>query len=79
MRILHTAYEHGISDEDMEHAVRQAMAEHSMPDGMTMLLGPDRAGRFLEVGVLDIDEDDPLIIHAMPMRPKFQRFLHGRW
>jgi hypothetical protein len=40
-----------------------------------MLLGPDRAGALLEVGVLGIDTDDPVIVHAMAMRAKFNPYL----
>jgi hypothetical protein len=29
----------------------------------------------VEVGVLDLDGDDPVVIHAMPLRQKFYRFL----
>jgi hypothetical protein len=29
-------------------------------------------------GVLDIDSDDPVTIHAMPLRQKFYRFLAER-
>ena len=45
---------------------------------MTMILEPDRTGRLLEVGVLDIDDDDPVLIHGMVMRRKFERFLRKR-
>ena len=40
-----------------------------------MLIGPDSAGRMLEIGVLDLDDEDPVAIHAMPLRPKFRRVL----
>jgi hypothetical protein len=40
-----------------------------------MLIGPARNGALLGVGVLDVDSDDPVIIHAMPLRPDFYRFL----
>ena len=32
-------------------------------------------GALLEIGVLDIDGDDPVVIHAMALRQKFYRFL----
>jgi len=32
-------------------------------------------GALLEIGVLDIDGDDSVVIHAMLLRPKFYRFL----
>lgn len=46
-----------------------------MGDDLTMLIGPAADGALLEIGVLDIDGDDPVVIHAMPLRRKFYRFL----
>ena len=40
-----------------------------------LVLGPDTAGNLLEVVVLISDEGDEIIIHAMPMRPKYRRLL----
>jgi hypothetical protein len=40
-----------------------------------MLIGPATDGSMLEVGVLDLDGDDPIVIHAMPLRRRFYRFL----
>ena len=31
-------------------------------------------GAFLEIGVLDLDGEDPVVIHAMLLRPKFRWF-----
>jgi len=39
-----------------------------------LVIGADSAGRLLEVVVLDPD-DDPVAIRAMPLRPKFYRYL----
>jgi hypothetical protein len=41
-------------------------------DDMTMLIGADRAGKFLEVGIVDSDQG-PVIVHCMPARPKYLR------
>ncbi len=38
-----------------------------------MLIGPAFDGALLEIGVFDIEGDDPVVIHAMPLRPKFNR------
>lgn len=46
-----------------------------MDGELTMLIGPAQDGALLEVGVLDLYGDDPVVIHAMPLRPKFRRFL----
>jgi hypothetical protein len=40
-----------------------------------MLTGPASQGAPLEIGILDIRGDDPVVIHAMALRPKFCRFL----
>jgi hypothetical protein len=40
-----------------------------------MLIGPASDGALLEIGVLDIESDDPVVIHAQSLRPKFHRFL----
>jgi hypothetical protein len=34
-----------------------------------MVIGPARDGQLLEVGVLDASGEDPVVIHAMPVRP----------
>lgn len=75
MRIGEPAQKHGITDTDMLHAVRNAAHQIDMDDDLTMLLGPARDGTALEIGVLDIEGDDPVIIHAMRLRAKFYRFL----
>lgn len=46
-----------------------------MDADLTLLIGPARDGSLLEIGVLDIDGEDPVVIHAMPLRPKFYPFL----
>lgn len=70
-----SAYRHGISDEEIRHALRNFIAAAADPgdDDVTLFLGPDPAVRLIEVGVLSTDEG-PLIIHAMPARTgRFQR------
>ena len=75
MRIGEPARRHGVSDADVWHAVRNAMRWVEMDDDLTMLIGPVADGALLEIGVLDIVGDDPVVIHAMSLRPKFYRFL----
>lgn len=69
------ALRHGVAEPDALHAVRNAMRRIVMDEDLTMLIGPALDGRLLEVGVLDLDGDDPVVIHAMPLRAKFRRFL----
>jgi hypothetical protein len=46
-----------------------------VPTGV-LVIGADRTGQLLEVVVLDDDVDDePIVIHAMPLRPKFHPYL----
>jgi hypothetical protein len=73
--IAQAARKHGIADEDMFHALRNPIAQWRLDDDFTMRLGPARDGDLLEVGVLGIDTDDPVIVHAMRARPQYLR--HG--
>lgn len=75
MRIGGPARKHGVADADIWHAVRNAMRRVLLDDDLGMLIGPASDGALLEVGVLDIDGEDPVVIHAQPLRPKFHRFL----
>lgn len=59
----------------MWHAVRMAVRRVVMDEELKMVIGPGSDGALLEIGVLDIDGDDPVVIHAMALRPKFHRFL----
>jgi hypothetical protein len=43
-------------------------------DDRVLVIGADTAGRLLEVVVLD-PYGEPVAIHAMPLRPKFYRYL----
>jgi hypothetical protein len=74
MRIGEPARKYGVADEDIHHAVRNAMRWVAMADDLMMLIGPAADGAPLEIGVLDIDGDDPVVIHAMTLRRKFYKF-----
>ena len=70
--ILPSARKHGISDDDIRHAINNAVAairSANQPD-LTMLIGPATASRLLEIGVLSADDND-FVIHAMRARPKY--------
>jgi hypothetical protein len=75
VRIGGPARKHGITEADIDHAVRNAVRRIVMDDDLTMLIGPATNGGFLEIGVLDLGGDDPVVIHAMALRPKFFGFL----
>ena len=69
MEIIPSALKHGVSDEDILHAVRNAVrAFEAEPEGL-MLIGPSSTGRLLEIVVIDGNA----VIHAMNAREKFLR------
>jgi hypothetical protein len=68
MRIGGPARKHGVPDADIWHGVRNATHKIDMDDDLTMLIGPARDGAPLELGVLGLDSDDPVISHALPLR-----------
>lgn len=76
-RIGDPARKHGVDDEDMLHAARNALYRVRQDDEVVMLIGPARDGSPLELGILGHFTDDPVIIHAMALRPKFYPFLGG--
>jgi hypothetical protein len=70
--IADSARRHGIADEDMLHAARNAIAAEDLDDGFTMFIGPARDASLVEVGVVD-GEDGPVIVHAMMARSRYFR------
>lgn len=71
-RIADSARRHDLVDDDILHAVRNAVAAEDLDDGLTMFIGPARNATLLEVGVVD-SEDGPVIVHAMAARAKYLR------
>lgn len=67
--ILGSARRHGVTDEDMLHAYRNPVRVFALDD-LTMLVGPDRSARLLEIGVATADGIE-FIVHAMAARPRF--------
>lgn len=74
MEIADSARKHGISDDDIRHAVQMALRTISQDPDRLLVIGADRSGQLLEIVVLDPD-DDPIAIHAMRLRRKFYRYL----
>ncbi len=67
--ILASARKHRVSDDDMLHAYRNPIRVFDL-DGLAMLIGPDTAARFLEIGVPEAEAIE-FIVHAMPARDRF--------
>jgi hypothetical protein len=55
----------------MHHAVRNPIAQWRLDDDFTMRVGPARDDDLLEIGVLGIDTDDPVVVHAMRARQQY--------
>ena len=70
--IAPSARKHGIHDDDIMHAFNNPIFVEDLDDGFTMFVGADSTTRLLEIGMVDT-EDGPIIIHAMPARPKYVR------
>ena len=68
MEITASAHRHGIADDDIRHALHNAV--HVFPGDVTIAVGGDRNGRLIEVGYVE-RADEVIVIHAMPARPKF--------
>jgi hypothetical protein len=66
-----SARKHGVSDEDMLHALRHSWRAFQTDDAdVTMFIGPSTKSEPLEIGVVT-DELGTAIIHAMKAREKF--------
>ena len=79
MDVLPSSFRHAVEGEDIEHALRHAVVVEEIGDDPLryLVLGPDRAARFLELVVLDRPQG-PAVIHAMTMRTQYQKYLPGR-
>ncbi len=75
MEVHPAARKHGIADEDIDHAVANAMTIDDQDDDTRLYLGPARDANLLEVVTIVRDVGDDLAIHAMRMRPNYQRLL----
>ena len=53
------------------------MAIDNLDDDLRLYLGPARDADLLEIVTLARDDGSELVIHAMVMRPKYQRLLPG--
>ncbi len=78
MEIHSASYKHGISREAIEHAFRHPLVIVDLdPEDdprRVLTIGPDQSGSLVEVVSLTL-EYGSLVIHAMRLRPSYQRFL----
>lgn len=74
MEIAARARRHGVTDADIRTAVSVPLRLVRQGGERVLVIGADTSGRLLEVVVLD-PYGAPVAIHAMPLRPKFYRYL----
>ncbi len=73
--IAPSARKHGVTDEDIRHALKYHWATRSTEDPVIVMhIGPSRAAHLLEIGVL-YKHNRRVIIHAMAAR---RSLLHKR-
>ena len=70
--IAPSALKHGVDEYQILHAYRNPVRIWDLGDGFTMILGPNQAAVFLEVGYVQ-GEHVHVIVHAMLAREKFLR------
>jgi hypothetical protein len=75
VEIYDFARKHGVSDDDIEHAVANALVCAEDDEGKVLYLGPDRAGNLLEVVSVERETGDEIVIHAMAMRRMYEGLL----
>lgn len=73
--IRDSARKHGVRDDDIRHAVRNAVVAADADDGKVLYLGPDTAGNLLEVVCVAREDDSEIAIHAMRMRRGYAALL----
>ena len=75
MDIFESARKHGVSDDDILHAIDFAVVAAEEDDGKVLYLGPDTAGNLLEVIAVVREDDTEIVIHAMKMRRIYEPLL----
>ena len=73
--IAASARKHGVPDEEMRQAFRNRIREVALDVDLTLGIGADSSGRLLEVIVIDLNSDEPCIIHADKLGAKFMPYL----
>lgn len=80
MEIRASARRHGVADQDIHYAIGNAVASGPVETNVDQIvgvlyIGPDRAGRMMEVITVDDVDDGEVAIHAMPLRKSYERYL----
>jgi hypothetical protein len=79
LRLHRSAFRHGIGEDAIRHARKWVVVMVDLdPESdppKVLAIGPDRAGNLIEIIWLQIEGDEELVIHAMPMRSRFAGLL----
>jgi hypothetical protein len=79
VEVHRSARRHGISDAAIlharDHAVTVVDLEPEADPPKVLAIGPDHAGKLLEIVWIELAEDVSLVINAMPLRPSFYDLL----
>ena len=76
VEIRDSTLKHGCDADNVRHAVTNALvAYEDLDDPYVLYLGPDIAGRLLEVLTAVDEQGEEIAFHAMPMRRKYRRLL----
>ena len=59
----------------MLHAARLPLKDWDLDERAIIRVGPARNGELLEIGITDMDTDDPVIFHAMKCRDRVNPYL----
>lgn len=77
MEIRDSAHDHGLTDEAILHAWRNAQRYVELEykrEPQLLVIGPDQTGRPLEL-IVPLDDGPQRIIHADVLREKFYKYL----
>jgi hypothetical protein len=74
--IYESARKHGVSDDDIVHAINHALVAAEYDDDTRVLyLGPDSSGNLIEVVAVARQDGTEIVIHAMNMRRMYEPLL----
>ncbi|KRF41276.1 hypothetical protein [Terrabacter sp. Soil810] len=71
VEIRDSARKHGVSDDDITHALRHPLKAFPNDSGGDLVIGPSTTGALLELGVRGWRSRQMVVFHAMPARDKF--------
>ena len=80
--IHETAYKHGVTTLDIQHAINHAIQIFQYFDDFdrdrVLIIGPDRSGNLLELIATIRPDQTARVFHAMKLRPKFENLISQR-